>query len=85
MLDGVNLYRAFSQSGGTLDGLNLIDIGVDEGLIGKIDAAEFEAVIFWGGFEGEGDFFSGVERSSFESGRASECLLAGHGSGKSKL
>ena len=47
----MNFHRAFGESGGALDGLDLVGIRADERLVGKIDAAEFEAVIFWSGLE----------------------------------
>ena len=68
VLDGVNLDGAFGESGGAFDGLDFVDVGIDEGLVGDIDAAEFEAVVFRGGLEGEGDLASGVERGAFEGG-----------------
>jgi len=68
VLDGVNLDGAFGEGCGAFDGLDFVDIGIDEGLVGDIDAAELEAVVFRGGLEGEGDLASGVERGAFESG-----------------
>ena len=61
MLDGVDLHRTFGERGRALDGLDLVDIGIDEGLVGKVDAAKFEAMALGCGFEGKGDLLSGVE------------------------
>ena len=61
MLDGVNADGAFGEGGGAFDGLDFGDAGVNEGLVGEVDTPEFEAVAFRSGFQGEGDFFSGVE------------------------
>ena len=79
MLDGVDLHRAFGERGRALDGLDLVDIGIDEGLVGKVDAAKFEAMALGCGFEGKGDLLSGVERGSFEGGGAGEGVLEGCG------
>lgn len=68
VLDGVDTHGAFGEGGGAFDGLDFRDAGVDEGLVGEIDAAELEAVAFGGGFQSEGDFFSGVEGGAFEGG-----------------
>ena len=81
MLDGVNLDGAFRESGGALDGLDLFHIGIDEGLVGQIDAAELESVTFRRGLEREGDLLAGVEGSAFEGGLASESVLNGGGHG----
>ena len=53
VLDGVNLDGALGKRGGALDGLHLVDIRIDKRLVREIDAAEFEAVVFRGGLEGE--------------------------------
>ena len=74
VLDGVHLDRAFGEGGGALDGLDVVDIGVDEGLVGEVDAAELEAV-FRCRLQGQGDLFAGVERGSREGGGAGEGLL----------
>ena len=37
MLDGVDADGAFGEGGGALDGLDLGDTGVDEGLVGEVD------------------------------------------------
>ena len=68
MFDGVDLDGAFGEGGGALDGLDLVDVGIDEGLVGDVDAAELEAVVFGGGLEGEADLASGVERGAFKGG-----------------
>lgn len=75
MLDGVYFDGAFCEGGGPFDSLHLFDIGVDEGLVGDVDAAEFEAMVFGGGFEGEGDFLSGVEGGAFKSGGFGQGVL----------
>ena len=85
MLDRVDLHRAFGQGGRAFDRLDLIDIGIDEGLVGQIDAAEFEAMAIGCGFEGEGDLLSGVERGSFEGGWAGEGVLEGGGHSQGSL
>jgi len=79
MFDRVDLHRAFGECGRALDRLDLVDIGIDEGLVGQVDAAKFEAMALGCGFEGEGDLLSGVERGSFESGGAGEGVLEGCG------
>ena len=61
MLDRVDLHRAFGERGRALDRLDLVDIGIDEGLVGQVDAAKFEAMALGCGFEREGDLLSGVE------------------------
>lgn len=61
VFDGVDADGSLGEGGGAFDGLDFGDAGVDEGLVGEVNAAEFEAVAFGGGFESKGDFFSGVE------------------------
>lgn len=79
MLDGVNADGAFGEGGGAFDGLDFGDAGVDEGFVGEVDAAEFEAMAFGSGLQSESDFFSGVEGGSFESGFGSQRVLhVGH-------
>ncbi len=68
VLYGVDADGALGKGGGALDGLDFGDAGVDEGLVGEVDAAEFEAVAFWGGLQCESDFCSGVEGGAFEGG-----------------
>jgi hypothetical protein len=58
VLDGVDLHRALGQGGGALDGLDLVHVRGDEGLVRQIDAAELETVAFRSGLDGEGDFFT---------------------------
>lgn len=80
VFDGVDADGAFGEGGGAFDGLDFGDAGIDEGFVGEIDAAEFEAVAFGGGFESEGDFFSGVQRGAFEGGFGRQRVLhVGHG------
>lgn len=79
MLDRVDLDRAFGERGRALHRLDLVDIGIDEGLVGQVDAAKFEAMALGCGFEGKGDLLSGVERGSFESGGAGEGVLESGG------
>jgi hypothetical protein len=77
----VDLHRALGQGRRTLDGLDLIDIRIDERLVCEVDAAEFKTMSFWRGLEGERDFLPGVEGSSFESGLTCEGVLDGGGHG----
>ena len=79
MIYRVDLHRAFGERGRAFDALDLVDIGIDEWLVGQVDAAEFEAMALGCGFEGEGDLLSGVERGSFEGGGAGESVLEGCG------
>ena len=61
----MNLDRAFRQGGGTLDGLDFFRVGIDERLVGQIDAAELEPVAFRGGTQRERNLLPGVERGAF--------------------
>ena len=85
VFDGVDLHRALGQGGGALDGLHLVHIGIDERLVGQIDAAELETVAFRGGFERERDLLPGVERGALERGRTGEGVLDGGGHGRAGL
>ena len=79
VFDGVDADGAFGKGGGAFDGLDFGDAGVDEGLVGEVNAAEFEAVAFGSGFKSEGDFFSGVEGGAFEGGFGCQRVLhVGH-------
>jgi hypothetical protein len=57
----MNADGTFSKSGCALNSLDFRDTGVDEGLVGEVDTSELKAVTFRSGFQGEGDFFSGVK------------------------
>ena len=61
----VNFYGAFGEGGRALDGLDLIDIGMDERLVREIDTAEFEAVVLGSGLERKRDFFPSMQGSAF--------------------
>ena len=61
MLDGVNADGTFGKSGCALDCLDFRDTGVNEGLVGEVDTSELKTVTFRSGFQGVGDFFSGVK------------------------
>lgn len=86
MLDGVNLDGAFRECGCAFDGLDLVDIGIDEGLVGNVDPAELEAVIYGCWLQSEGDFPAGMEGGAFEGGGSSESVLGvgGHGEKRSE-
>lgn len=75
MLNGVYFDGALGQRGGALDSLDLVDISIDEGLVGNVDPAEFESVVYWGGFESEGDLLACVEGGSFKSGGFGQGVL----------
>lgn len=68
MFDGVNLDGAFGERGGAFNGLHLVYIGGDEGLVGQVDAAEFQTGISRGGFECQGDGLARVQGCAFERG-----------------
>lgn len=80
VFDGVNAVGADGESGGAFDGFDEVDVGGDERFVGKVDAAEDEAVVDGSGFESEGHFLAGVEGGAFEGGSGSEGVLhVGHG------
>ena len=61
MFHGVNANRSLGESGGSFDGLDFGDVGIDEGFVGEVDAAEFESVTLRGWFQVEGNFFACVK------------------------
>ena len=80
MFDGLDFDAAVGDGGGAFDGFDVVDTGVDDGLIGEIGAAEFSSVIWGCGVEGEGDVFARVKGDAGEGGGALESMLElGHG------
>ena len=82
MLDGVNFYRSLHQGGRALDGLYMNCCGLDDRLVRKIDALEFEAVPDGRREDGESDILAGVKGASGEACGGCEGALVGHGGQK---
>lgn len=72
VFDGVDADGADGEGGGSLDCFDPVDVGVDEGFVGKVDTAEFESVAAGGGTDGEGDLFAGVEGGPLQRGGGGE-------------
>jgi hypothetical protein len=77
----VDFDGALDERGGALDGFHMDGSGIDDGLVGEVDALEFKAVPGWCGQDGDGDIFAGVEGASGEAGGGCESALVGHGCG----
>ena len=82
MLDGVDFYRSLHQRGRPLDGFYMDCGGLDDRLVRKIDALEFEAVPDGRWQDGESDILAGVEGASGEACGGCEGALVGHGGQK---
>jgi hypothetical protein len=68
MLHCVNFDHALNKRGRALHGLHIGGSGIDNRLIGQIDALKFEAVADWCGQNRECDIFACVQGAASEAG-----------------
>jgi hypothetical protein len=68
MLHCVDFDHALDKRGRTLHGLHICGGGIDNWLIGQIDALKFEAVADWGGQNRESDIFACMQGAASKAG-----------------
>ena len=72
MLHGMNPHGSRSQSGSPFDFFHPVHIGIDEGLVGKVDTTKFEAVTSGSWPYGESHLLPRVQGGAFQSGWSCE-------------
>ena len=68
MLHGLDLGIPLHERRGALDGLHMVDEGVDDRFVGQVGAAELVAVARRGGVDGQGDIAAVVQGAAGEGG-----------------